>query len=308
MVPIMLMNQSGQIQGQLNQGQLKEGQIMSSNLQMLSSNIVLTQPNVQLIPSTTVMANGDGMTNPSGQINPSTWTIGSGMPSSVPSPVTPSGKKYKQTFFDDDVELIREAMKKLTKHVNSVSTVKKIHANVKFYSEFQSYLIKMLSDKNTEILDIEHQYRSNSSEDSTEKYARATKPGVPISAEMKLKQSEEMGKDAEALQIMMDNVKKAFSLKEERCKKLDKTKGQGSEDVFKFDSARHFECFGSKIPAKDKSENEGMVLNSGIEEEKDRPKKPSTKKGVSTKVRDIRRVLMHVLCGSGMLKISRQGF
>ena len=217
MVPIMLMNQSGQIQGQLNQGQ-----IMSSNLQMLSSNIVLTQPNVQLIPSTTVK-------NPSVQINPSTWTIGSGMPSSVPSPVTPSGKKYKQTFFDDDVELIREAMKKLTKHVNSVSTVKKIQANVKFYSEFQSYLIKMLSDKNTEILDIEHQYRSNSSEDSTEKYARATKPGVPISAEMKLKHSEEMGKDAEALQIMMDNVKKAFSLKEDGDgKKLDKTKGPGS--------------------------------------------------------------------------------
>ena len=203
---------------------------MSSNLQMLSSNIVLTQPNVQLIPST-VRANGDGMTvkNPSVQINPSTWTIGSGMPSSVPSPVTPSGKKYKQTFFDDDVELIREAMKKLTKHVNLVSTVKKIHANVKFYSEFQSYLIKMLSDKNTEILDIEHQYRSNSSEDSTEKYARATKPGVPISAEMKLKHSEEMGKDAEALQIMMDNVKKAFSLKEDGDgKKSDKTKGQGS--------------------------------------------------------------------------------
>lgn len=226
MVPIMLMNQSGQIQGQLN-----EGQIMSSNLQMLPSNIVLTQPNVQLIPSTTVMATGDGttVTNQSVRRNPSTWTIDSGMPSSVPSLVTPSGKKYKQTFFDDDVELIREAMKKLTKHVNSVSTVKKIHANVKFYSEFQSYLIKMLSDKNTEILDIEHQYRSNSSEDSTEKYARATKPGVPISAEMKLKHSEEMGKDAEALQIMMDNVKKAFSLKEDGDgKKSDKTKGQGS--------------------------------------------------------------------------------
>ena len=104
MVPVMLMNQSGQMQGQLNQGQM----------------MVLTQPNVQLIPST------------------STWTIGSGMPSSVPSPVTPSGKNYKQTFFDNDVELIREAMKKLTKHVNSVSKISNVNANVKFYSEFQS--------------------------------------------------------------------------------------------------------------------------------------------------------------------------
>ena len=108
MVPVMLMNQSGQMQGQLNQGQM----------------MVLTQPNVQLIPST------------------STWTIGSGMPSSVPSPVTPSGKNYKQTFFDNDVELIREAMKKLTKHVNSVSRISKVDANVKFYSEFQSRVKK----------------------------------------------------------------------------------------------------------------------------------------------------------------------
>ena len=51
-----------------------------------------------------------------------------------------------------------------------------------------------------------------------------------------------------------------------------------------------------------------MVLNSGIQEQKVQSKKPSTKKGVSTKVRDIRRVLMHVLCGSGMLKISSPGF
>ena len=112
MVPIMLMNQSGQMQGQLNQGQM----------------MVLTQPNVQLIPSVAG--------------SPSTWTIGSGMPSSVPSPVTPSGKNYKQTFFDNDVELIREAMKKLTKHVNSVSRISKVDANVKFYSEFQSRVKK----------------------------------------------------------------------------------------------------------------------------------------------------------------------
>ena len=66
------------------------------------------------------------------------------MPSSVPSPVTPSGKNYKQTFFDNDVELIREAMKKLTKHVNSVSRISKVNANVKFYSEFQSRAKKRL--------------------------------------------------------------------------------------------------------------------------------------------------------------------
>ena len=45
----------------------------------------------------------------------------------------------------------------------------------------------MLTEKNTEILDIEEKYRSDSSEDPTEKYAKATKPGVPISAEMRLK-------------------------------------------------------------------------------------------------------------------------
>jgi len=131
MVPMILMNQSGQMQGQLNQGQM-----MPSNLKMLSSNVVLTQPNVQLIPSTSLV--GHQMTNPSVPGGPRTWTIGSGMPSSVPSPVTPSGKNYKQTFFDNDVELIREAMKKLTKHVNSVSRISKVDANVKFYSEFQS--------------------------------------------------------------------------------------------------------------------------------------------------------------------------
>ena len=54
-----------------------------------------------------------------------------------------------------------------------------------------------------------------------------------------------------------------------------------------------------------------MILNSGIEQEKDRPSKgqisdwikPNTKKSISNKVRDIRRLLIHVLCGSGMLKI-----
>ena len=45
----------------------------------------------------------------------------------------------------------------------------------------------MLTEKNTEILDIEGKYRSDLSEDPTEKYAKATKPGVPISAEMRLK-------------------------------------------------------------------------------------------------------------------------
>ena len=118
----MLMNQSGQMQGQLNQGQM----------------MVLTQPNVQLIPST----------------SPGTWTIGSGMPSTVPSPVTPSGKNYKQTFFDNDVEFIREAMKKLTKHVNSVSRISKVNANIKFYSEFQSRAKKIKTDPKSEILDI----------------------------------------------------------------------------------------------------------------------------------------------------------
>ena len=113
----MLMNQSGQ--GQLNQGQM----------------MVLTQPNVQLIPSSLM---SHQTTNPSVTESPGTWTIGSGMPSSVPSPVTPSGKNYKQTFFDNDVEFIRDAMKKLTKHVNSVSRISKVNANVKFYSEFQS--------------------------------------------------------------------------------------------------------------------------------------------------------------------------
>ena len=48
-------------------------------------------------------------------------------------------------------------------------------------------MIKILTEKNTEILDIEEKYRSDASEDPTEKYAKATKPGVPISAEMRLK-------------------------------------------------------------------------------------------------------------------------
>ena len=89
----------------------------------------------------------------------------------------------------------------------------------------------MLTEKNTEILDIEEKYRSDSSEDPTEKYEKASKPGVPISADMRLKHCEEMEKDSDALQIMMDNVKKAFSLKENADgKKLDK--GQGSFWIF----------------------------------------------------------------------------
>ena len=84
----------------------------------------------------------------------------------------------------------------------------------------------MLTEKNTEILDVEEKYRSESSEDPTEKYAKATKPGVSISAEIKLKHSEEMEKDSDALQTMMDNVKKAFSLKEDDSgKKLHKDQG-----------------------------------------------------------------------------------
>ena len=111
---------------------------------------------------------------------------------------------------------------------------------------------------------------------------------------------------------MIDNVKKAFSLEENADgKKLDKD--QGSVWMFQFDLVLEFQCSGSQIPEKDKSENnsEEMILNSGIEEAKVLPSKrqisdrvkPSTKKGISTKVRDIRRVLIHVLCGSGMLKI-----
>ena len=44
-----------------------------------------------------------------------------------------------------------------------------------------------MTEKNTEILDNEEKDRSDASENPTEKYAKATKPGVPISAEMRLK-------------------------------------------------------------------------------------------------------------------------
>ena len=78
----------------------------------------------------------------------------------------------------------------------------------------------MLTEKNTEILDTEEKYRSGLAEDPSwvhpsKKYKEATKPGIVIPPEMKLKHCEEMGKDADALQIMMDNIKKTFELKDE---------------------------------------------------------------------------------------------
>ena len=50
----------------------------------------------------------------------------------------------------------------------------------------------MLTEKNTQILDIEEKYRSDSSGDPTEKYEKASKPGVSISAEMRLKTSKKL--------------------------------------------------------------------------------------------------------------------
>ena len=78
----------------------------------------------------------------------------------------------------------------------------------------------MLTDKNTEILDIEEKYRSGLAEDPSwvhpsKKYKEATKEGVSIPPEMRMKHCEEIGKDADALQIMMDNIKKTFALKDE---------------------------------------------------------------------------------------------
>ena len=64
----------------------------------------------------------------------------------------------------------------------------------------------MLTDKNTEILDTEEKYRSGLAEDSSwvhpsKKYKEATKPGIVIPPEMKIKHYEEINKDADALQI-----------------------------------------------------------------------------------------------------------
>ena len=140
-VPIMLnqpiiMSQPGQVMMQSGQ------QMMPSNVmnQVLPSNVMMTQPSVQpnlqsnlqfIQPHTALSAQQGEITN-----NPSVPGCPS-LPPSMPSPVTPTRKIYKQTFFHGDVTLVKEAMKKLTKHVNSVSSVRKINANVKFFSEFQ---------------------------------------------------------------------------------------------------------------------------------------------------------------------------
>ena len=138
----MLMNQPGQVMMQSGQ------QMMPSNVmnQVLPTNVLMTQPslqpnlqqnlqpnlqpNLQFIQPARSALQGESTNNPSVPGCPS-------LPSSVPSPVTPTRKIYKQTFFHGDVTLVKEAMKKLTKHVNSVSSVRKINANVKFFSEFQ---------------------------------------------------------------------------------------------------------------------------------------------------------------------------
>lgn len=130
----MLMNQPGQVMIQSGQ------QMMPSNVmnQVLPTNVLMTQPslqpnlqpNLQFIQPARSAQQGESTNNLSVPGCPS-------LPSSVPSPVTPTRKIYKQTFFHGDVTLVKEAMKKLTKHVNSVSSVRKINANVKFFSEFQ---------------------------------------------------------------------------------------------------------------------------------------------------------------------------
>ena len=143
-VPIMLnqpiiMNQPGQVMMQSGQ------QMMPSNVmnQVLPSNVMMTQSSVQptdlqsnlqfIQPQPAFSAQQGEITN-----NPSVPGCPS-LPPSTPSPVTPTRKIYRQTFFHGDVTLVKEAMKKLTKHVNSVSREKfrKIDANVKFFSEFQ---------------------------------------------------------------------------------------------------------------------------------------------------------------------------
>ena len=136
----IIMSQPGQVMMQSGQ------QMMPSNVmnQVLPSNVMMTQPSVQpnlqpnlqsnlqfIQPHTALSAQQGEITN-----NPSVPGCPS-LPPSMPSPVTPTRKIYKQTFFHGDVTLVKEAMKKLTKHVNSVSSVRKINANVKFFSEFQ---------------------------------------------------------------------------------------------------------------------------------------------------------------------------
>ena len=142
----MLMNQPGQVMMQSGQ------QMMPSNVMnpVLPTNVLMTQPslqpnlqpnlqsnlqpnlqpNLQFIQPARSAQQGESTNNQSVPGCPS-------LPPSVPSPVTPTRKIYKQTFFHGDVTLVKEAMKKLTKHVNSVSSVRKINANVKFFSEFQ---------------------------------------------------------------------------------------------------------------------------------------------------------------------------
>ena len=79
----------------------------------------------------------------------------------------------------------------------------------------------MLTDKNTEILDTEEKYRSGLAEDSSwvhpsKKYKEANKPGIVIPPEMKLKHCEEMGKDADALQIRDPQIEKSLDQRTER--------------------------------------------------------------------------------------------
>ena len=145
-VPIMLMNQS--------------------NLQMLPSNVMLP-PNVQIIQSSNVMMSPSNITVSSSKpsIIPGLPSLGIhvkyifaiakywrspkiqcrkrsvypyvSFPPSVPSPATPSGKHYKETFFDEDVTLVKNAMVKVTKHINSVTSYRKNQVNMKFFRDFQ---------------------------------------------------------------------------------------------------------------------------------------------------------------------------
>ena len=149
-VPIMLnqpiiMNQPGQVMMQSGQ------QMMPSNVmnQVLPSNVMMTQPSAQpnlqsnLQPNLQFIQPQPAFSAEQGEItnNPSVPGCPS-LPPSTPSPVTPTRKIYRQTFFHGDVTLVKEAMKKLTKHVNSASSVRKINANVKFFSEFQLRVTK----------------------------------------------------------------------------------------------------------------------------------------------------------------------
>ena len=111
------------------------------------------------------------------------------------------------------------------------------------------------------------------------------KDGVTIPTEMKFNYSvfdERHGReDAEALQTMLDNVKKAFSSREEGFSVADQNEAKADDTAGE------------------------MVLNSD-EKKVEKPRPPSkanTKKGISSKVKEVRRFLIHVLCGSGMLII-----